>query len=107
MSNIYDNPEHFGLSIFGDVEYSSGCWEFDTLVIWEDEQGGLWWARDSGCSCPIPFEHENRETIRPIRSVEDAAKAFDYDGYSGNPRAAADAADLMGRVLEHLRKKAG
>lgn len=102
--NIYYDPKAFGLSVFGEVEYSSGCYEFDTLVIWQDEQGGLWWAQDSGCSCPVPFEQENRETTQPIRTADDAAKAFDHQGYVGNETAVTDASALMGRVLEHLRE---
>lgn len=105
--NIYYDPKAFGLSTFGEIEYSSGCYEFDTLVIWEDERGGLWWARDSGCSCPTPFEDENRDTIQPIRTADDAAKAFAYDGYGGPPSAVTEGVDLLARVLDHLRAAAG
>jgi len=101
--NIYYDPKAFGLSIFGEIEYSSGAYEFDTLVIWEDERGGLWWAHDSGCSCPTPFEDESRNTILPIRTAEDAAKAFAHDGYVGSPSAMTEAMDLLARVLDHLR----
>ena len=55
-SNIYYSPEEFGLTPFAEFEYSDGCYQFDTRVVWKDKQGVLWTARDSGCSCPTPFE---------------------------------------------------
>ena len=55
-ANIYYAPEKFGLTPFAEFEYSDGCYQFDTRVVWKDEQGLLWTAHDSGCSCPTPFE---------------------------------------------------
>ena len=55
-ANIWYAPEKFGLVQFAEFEYSDGCYQFDTRVVWKDEQGQLWTARDSGCSCPTPFE---------------------------------------------------
>lgn len=56
-NNPYYNPEEHGLRIVGAVEFSSGAYEFDTFVVWQDmEDGKLLYAADSGCSCPIPFQ---------------------------------------------------
>ena len=57
--NVYYAPETWGLKSVGEIEYSSGCYEFDTRVIWQDELGNFFTARDSGCSCPTPFEGFN------------------------------------------------
>ena len=54
--NIYYNPEKFGLSVFGEAD-TKESYEFDRIVVWEDRVGNLWYAEDSGCSCPIPFEY--------------------------------------------------
>lgn len=50
----YYAPEHYGLSIVGVVEQDI-AYEFDMFVIWTDGEK-YYWAEDSGCSCPIPFE---------------------------------------------------
>lgn len=55
-TDVYYTPEKFGLEIVGDVDYSSGAYEFALLVVWKDESGQLYYAEDSGCSCPSPFE---------------------------------------------------
>lgn len=64
--NIYYNPEAFGLSVVAEIEYSSGEYEFDTRVVWKDKAGKLWTARDSGCSCPTPFEDYHLGNISPV-----------------------------------------
>jgi len=64
--NIFYNPEAFGLEVVAQIEYSSGSYEFDTRVIWRDKQGKLYTARDSGCSCPTPFEDYNLSNIERL-----------------------------------------
>ena len=60
MKNIYYNPEHFGLSVVAEIDYSDGCYQFDYRMVWRhNETGKLYTARDSGCSCPSPFEDYN------------------------------------------------
>lgn len=64
MSNIYYNPEHFGLEIVAEIEYSSGSYEFDTRVVWKEKDGRKCYTmRDSGCSCPTPFESYNLSNV--------------------------------------------
>ena len=59
-SNVYYNPEKHGLEPVAEIEYSSGIYEFDTRVVWRQvDTGVLYTARDSGCSCPTPFEDIN------------------------------------------------
>lgn len=55
MNDVYYNPESFGLSVVGEVQWDEPCYDFDLTVVWTD--GSLfYWADDSGCSCPSPFE---------------------------------------------------
>ena len=64
MSNIYYNPENFGLKQVAEIDYSSGSYEFDTRVVWKATSNFIFYTmRDSGCSCPAPFEDYNMENI--------------------------------------------
>lgn len=56
-NNVYYEPEAFGLKPVAEIDYSSGSYEFDIRVVWLHEASGAFYtARDSGCSCPMPFE---------------------------------------------------
>ena len=66
MKNIYYNPEAFGLQIIGDVDVADS-YEFDMLVVFKDtETNKLYYATDSGCSCPTPFEDHRKEDLTEI-----------------------------------------
>lgn len=55
--NPYYNPESHDFKQVALIEYSSGSYEYDTRVVWYHEGTKTYWtARDSGCSCPTPFE---------------------------------------------------
>lgn len=56
MNNIYYSPESHGLTIVDSID-TGGSYEFDIVAIWKDSDGNLFWAADSGCSCPTPFEN--------------------------------------------------
>jgi hypothetical protein len=59
MSNIYYNPEAFDLKIVDSVDFADG-YDFDMIVVWKTLDGErMYWAHDSGCSCPSPFEDYN------------------------------------------------
>lgn len=57
-SNPYYHPEKCGLEKVAELDFSSGCYEFDITAVWvlKDAPGKFYWASDSGCSCPSPFE---------------------------------------------------
>ena len=55
--NVYYDPEKSGLEIFKFID-TAGSYEFDMFVIWKKKDDGrLFYATDSGCSCPTPFEN--------------------------------------------------
>lgn len=57
MNSIYYNPEEFGLTTVGQIDWDNGDdYGFSMIVVWKDKDGKLYWASDSGCSCPSPFE---------------------------------------------------
>lgn len=53
--NIYYDKEKFGLEIVNEVD-SAGDYSFDKTVIFKDKDNNFYFASDSGCSCPSPFE---------------------------------------------------
>jgi hypothetical protein len=67
--NIYYSPEKFGVKIVAEYDPSEP-YEFDTTLIFEKEDGSLWWAHDSGCSCPVPFEDVGADDLAPYRYDE-------------------------------------
>lgn len=69
----YNQPESFGLEIvFSDDQ--GGAYQFDMFVVWESEDGTLYYATDSGCSCPSPFnritEVDQLEKVSPEEAVD-------------------------------------
>lgn len=63
----YTDPAAFGLEFLGEIEWSGFTYEFDMTAVWY-RSGALvpqfFWADDSGCSCPTPFENTSYEELR-------------------------------------------
>lgn len=56
-ANPYYDPEACGLKMVDSFELRDESYEFDLVAVWKDEHNQLYWAMDSGCSCPTPFEN--------------------------------------------------
>lgn len=56
--DLYNQPEKFGIKTIGDVEWDDESYQFNMTVVWQSETDPtlFYWASDSGCSCPSPFE---------------------------------------------------
>ena len=54
MSNIYYDPEKFGLEVVDTVD-AGHSYEFDILALFR-RGDNFYIGADSGCSCPMPFE---------------------------------------------------
>ena len=65
--NCYNSPEKHGLKVIFSNDIA-GSYEFDTVVVWKSlTEEKYFWAHDSGCSCPMPFENFNSvEDLTPI-----------------------------------------
>lgn len=103
--NIYYDPQKFGLTVVGEVDFA-GSYSFDTVAVWKDAQGRLVWTHDSGCSCPVPFEDrglDSLETGTPADLQGFLEKQRDESAYvyDDEDRSRADSAitDLMAKVL--------
>jgi hypothetical protein len=99
MSSIYYNPEASepGLKVFGCVEKDLS-YEFDMVVVWEDKDGNLYWATDSGCSCPTPFENHDFASLDRLNK-QSLASFESYIKYYP------DAESMLRKVETHLRKR--
>ena len=82
MSNIYYNPEDFSLTIVGEIDKSGG-YDFDKFVVFQKQDKSLWYATDSGCSCPSPFDTTKLPDLKPLPSRKDLLRALDeWGGYT-------------------------
>lgn len=57
MLDVYSSPERVGLEVVGEVSFDDDSYQFDLGVVWwHPERRVFFYAEDSGCSCPSPFE---------------------------------------------------
>lgn len=99
MNNIYYDPEKFGLTIIGDIEWGSGCYEFDQTVVFRKQDGSLAYAEDSGCSCPCPFDYMGVDDLTPVTVAELQAHLEERSKSNWNGDRAAEIAEIMGKVV--------
>ncbi|WP_346536989.1 hypothetical protein [Micromonospora sp. DPT] len=99
MSYMYGDPEKFGLTTVGEIDWSSGSYEFDLTVVWQRKFDGVFvYGEDSGCSCPAPFESTGVDELTQITSLESFKQHLAErrrDGYY-------DRSDEVARLLERL-----
>jgi hypothetical protein len=75
--SLYSNPEKFGLETIKELDDPNASYSFDKFVIWRREKDNeLFYATDSGCSCPSPFE--NVKDIQDLTPLKDM-KAFEQE----------------------------
>lgn len=96
------NPESWGLRIIGEIELSELDYSFNTLIIWKRQDGKVFYAQDSGCSCPTPFEdfHSFSQMIEvtkeSLNTLRDTLRSSNYAMNHG-------AQDLMYKVRDSLK----
>lgn len=69
--NPESTPQAYGLTLVARMDYSKESYSFDYRLVWVDESGRLWTARDSGCSCPTPFDPDTLKELDRLYSVTD------------------------------------
>ena len=109
MSNVYYSPESYGLRTVGEIEWSEPCYDFNLTVVWQDvTTGAYYYASDSGCSCPSPFEDYDRSNIAHATKMQDLidgiAAARDENFYRSqdedeSARVDAQVGTLLSRVV--------
>jgi hypothetical protein len=88
--NVYYNPHTWQLEPVAQIDYSNGSYCFDYRIVWKHvDTGLLYTARDSGCSCPSPFEGYKKLADLDrfaLSEIEEEAKAeARNEWYSGDP----------------------
>lgn len=59
MGSINYSPEDYGLTLVKEIDDPEAFYSFDMFCLWRHTDGRLFYATDSGCSCPMPFEEYN------------------------------------------------
>lgn len=95
-----------------EVEWTGESYEFDlTRVYKQISTGALFYATDTGCSCPIPFESTEDTDLTPIRRMQDwydhvtdrtVQDAPDEDGYQYPRPTPASSIDKAHRVTQQV-----
>lgn len=82
---MYYNPDHYGLKIQFQHDFSDGNYCFDYRVIWKElKTNRFFTARDSGCSCSIPFEYHRMKDLQVANFqelIEEARRKEQKDEY--------------------------
>lgn len=118
--NPYDDPAHYGLEIVGDISWDSDPYQFNYTVIWRNIQTAqMFYASDSGCSCPSPFERleVGSEGWNPLilqefidamaKRLSEMERDDDYGAKEKFMRAAAAVGEVVQRVRMAGQVKAG
>lgn len=91
--DVYYDASEFGLEKVLEINEKDLAYEFDMFVVWKKDDV-YYWASDSGCSCPSPFEnytsvemleHGPKERARDaaieyVRELEKRARTYAYSG---------------------------
>ena len=107
-SNVYYNPEKSGLKIFGSISEENLCYEFNDLIVLQDKESKkLFWAADSGCSCPTPFEtYYFRSAKDNNLQVINKTNYRNFEATVNNfPAAASGRNKLLNKVRKYLEIK--
>lgn len=97
-TNPYYNPEAVGAERIGELERPNLSYAFSIFLVLREKATGLvFFADDSGCSCPSPFEdHEFPRSFVCAPSADVLKAAIfswgkDFDGHSFVDRDEVDA----------------
>jgi hypothetical protein len=105
--NPYYRPEEMGLKIVASIEYDPDSYGFDTRVVWKDQSGHLYTARDSGCSCPTSFENytsiDKLDRVFNLGGLRLEVHKFVLGNHFQNP---GTAQEFLYRVRQALRSSA-
>jgi hypothetical protein len=95
-ADVYYQPEKFDLVPVAELEMEEPNWSFDILMVWKHiPTGRLLTARDSGCSCPSPFENyttlESLDEVNYDELAKEAMTSYDQNAAADFLRTVRDA----------------
>ena len=95
------------------IDRSTGSYEYDELrVVRSKETGILYYATDSGCSCPMPFEAEDADFPKSWTPIKrgDSWKSFEryaHSWWGGEKHGELkQVEDFIAKIKDALNKKA-
>ncbi|WP_329168319.1 hypothetical protein OG709_29940 [Streptomyces sp. NBC_01267] len=102
--DVYCSPEKFGLTSVGELS-ADLYYEFSVLAVWQRaEDGVLFWATDSGCSCPSPFE--NHGSVNDLQRIDDVtAFVREVRSWATGEEIQRDDVERLVRKVRRLAKK--
>jgi hypothetical protein len=68
--SVYYEPKDYGLTFVGTVQWDDEPYTFDITGIWQGKTGHLFYADDSGCSCPAWFESTTVDDLVAVTWAE-------------------------------------
>jgi hypothetical protein len=87
-----------------EIDISSGHYEFSLYRFYRKvSTDELFYAFDSGCSCPTPFEDLMSDALTPVTSLQHFYAVLDdirSDEYNSNPRLEDDIIDATKDVMK-------
>ena len=79
---IYSEPKQYGLEQLAMLDYSDQNYCFDMRVVWTRKRDSkVLSARDSGCSCPSPFENTQPKDLQEVESVGWLKEEIEKEGF--------------------------
>jgi hypothetical protein len=75
--NPYYDPAALGLEML-QFDEPNLDYEYNTLCFFATEDGRVFTAQDSGCSCPCPFELYEGETQSPVVQLMERIESADH-----------------------------
>lgn len=102
MSDIYYSPKEYDLKIVDMLDRPDLSWEFEMLGVWQHKDGRLFYASDSGCSCPSPFED-----FHSLADLTPITKGASYEAFKKDIQDfhcdRKEKSDLLARVRRRLK----
>jgi hypothetical protein len=102
----FDKPQDFGLEIIHTIE-AEPDYSFDMLVVWNrPSDSALFWAQDSGCSCPSPFEdYHTLDDLTPLTALSYAEFEVLAVAYVDSPPYGAGSIPFVEEVLHDIQRR--
>lgn len=101
MDNIYYSPEQYGLVQIYCMDDPQASYSFDYLVAWKHTATNMvYWAQDSGCSCPSPFE--DYHSLSDLNNIHDGSWDAFEQAVMNHCATLGDKEEMIRRVKEEL-----
>lgn len=84
-SGTLASPASVGYELVEEIETDNEAYQFNLVGIFrKEEDGTLWYATDSGCSCPVPWEDVQVSALEPYDYSEVEEIVRNAYGYKRN-----------------------